>query len=42
MGFNNRAYLIDAIALRQQVAQITALLENRNIVKFTYRQAILL
>lgn len=42
LGFNNRAYLVDAIALRQQVAQITALLENRNIVKFTYRQAVLL
>jgi hypothetical protein len=42
VGFNNRGYLVDGMALRSEVPAFKSILENAGIIKFTYRQCILL
>jgi hypothetical protein len=42
VGFNNKGYLIDALILHHEIRELKLILENRNIVKFIYRQCILL
>lgn len=42
IAFNNKGYLVDALALHREVREIKHIVENRNIIKFTYRQCILL
>lgn len=42
LAFSNRGYLVDAASLRPQVQQLREIIENPHIIKFTYRQCILL